>query len=487
MSEGITLENIKDVHILDTHYNLGRVIQIIGRAVRYCVHYNLMTEKNPYPEVDVYKYVVNLPGQDSTEIQLYRKAEKKLMLIKKLERAMKENAIDCPINYQANMFIEENEKSKNCLPPDKTKNLKKQCTDLCDFLPCKFKCDDPKLTTLYDPTNLIYKKLEKDKIDYSTFRIKYAINEIDFAKNKIKELYKIKYVYTLSSIIEYVKSALSSDQAQLYDDYFIYQALSQLLPISEDDFNKLSDVIYDRYNVSGYLIYRNVYYIFQPLNQPENVPLFYRQVYQRDLINDLTMSNYLKLFTLPKEEMIINEKTDYDTSYYDNKMENDVIGIIDIKDNNEVFKLRKKLESSNINSKKRGEGIVSAKGSTCEDKEKSEIVLFSKKLNLDVGKDDSRQKICNQIKEKLIELEKYNKDDITYIIIPYNHPTLEFPLNIHDRKDSTLKKLKELFPKIKASVETSKNKYVLTIKSEDENLRSLGFKKEGKEFIKIID
>ena len=487
MSEGITLENIKDVHILDTHYNLGRVIQIIGRAVRYCVHYNLMTEKNPYPEVDVYKYVVNLPGQDSTEIQLYRKAEKKLMLIKKLERGMKEGAIDCPINYQANMFIEENDKSKNCLPPDKTKNLKKQCTDLCDFLPCKFKCDDPKLTALYDPTNLIYKKLEKDKIDYSTFRIKYAINEIDFAKNKIKELYKIKYVYTLSSIIEYVKSALSSDQAQLYDDYFIYQALSQLLPISEDDFNKLSDVIYDRYNVSGYLIYRNVYYIFQPLNQPENVPLFYRQVYQRDLINDLTMSNYLKLFTLPKEEMIINEKTDYDTSYYDNKIENDVIGIIDIKDNNEVFKIRRKLESININSKKRGEGIVSAKGSTCEDKEKSEIVLFSKKLNLDVGKEDSRQKICNQIKEKLIELEKYNKDDITYIIIPYNHPTLEFPLNIHDRKDSTLKKLKESFPKVKVSVETSKNKYVLTIKSEDENLRSLGFKKEGKEFIKVID
>ena len=280
---------------------------------------------------------------------------------------------------------------------------------------------------------------------------------------------------------------MNSDQAQLYDDYFIYQALNQLLPISEDDFNKLSDVIYDRYNVPGYLIYRNVYYIFQPLNQPENVPLFYRQVYQRDLINDLTMSNYLKLFTLPKEEMIINEKTDYDTSYYDNKIENDVIGIIDIKDNNEVFKIRRKLESNNINSKKRGEGIVSAKGSTCEDKEKSEIVLFSKKLNIDVGKDDSRQKICNQIKEKLIELEKYNKDDTTYLIIPYNHPTLEFPLNIHDRKDSTLKKLKESFPKVKAAVETSKNKYVLTIKSEDENLRSLGFKKEGKEFIKVID
>ena len=60
MNEGITLHNIKDVHILDTHYNLGRVIQVIGRAVRYCVHYDLMSKENPYPDVNVYKYVVNL-------------------------------------------------------------------------------------------------------------------------------------------------------------------------------------------------------------------------------------------------------------------------------------------------------------------------------------------------------------------------------------------------------------------------------------------
>jgi len=481
MNEGITLSNVKDIHILDTHYNLGRVIQVIGRAVRYCVHYNLMSEKNPYPEVNIYKYVVNIPNKLSAEIELYRKAEKKLMLIKKLERSMKEVAIDCHINYQANMFIEEDEKSKHCLPPDKTKNIKKQCSDLCEFLPCKFKCEDPKLTSMYDPTNLIYKRLEKEKLDYSTFLLKYAINEIEFAKNKIKELYKIKYVYTLSSIISYVKKSLNADQGSLFDDYFIYQALNQLLPVSEDDFNKFTDVIYDRYNIPGYLIYRNVYYIFQPLNQPENVPLFYRQVYQRDLINDLSMSNYLKLFTLPKEENIIIEKSDYDLEYYNNKDENDVIGIIDIKDNNETFKIRRKLVTSNI--LKRGEGIISAKGSTCEDKEKTDIVLFSKKLDMSVDKDDSRQKLCNQIKETLIYKEKYNKENITYLIIPSNHPTLEFPLNIHDRKDSIIEKLKGY----KVDVESSKNKYVLTIKSEDENLRNFGFKKDGKEFVKIID
>jgi hypothetical protein len=491
MNEGITLHNIKDVHVLDTHYNLGRVIQVIGRAVRYCVHYDLMTQDNPYPEVNVYKYVVNLPNKSgnfnpSTEIELYRKAEKKIMLIKKIERTMKEISIDCPVNYQANVFVEEQEKTKNCVSPDKTKDLKKQCTDLCDFLPCKYTCADPKLTSLYDPSNLIYKKLEKEKLDYSTFLLKYATNEIEYAKNKIKELYKLKYVYTLSTIVDYVKKSLNEDQSELFDDFFVYQALSNLLPVTNDEFNNFSDVIYDRYNVPGYLIYRNVYYIFQPLDQKDDVPLFYRTVYQRDLINDLSISNYLKLFTLPKEEIVILEKSNFDSTYYNNKKENSIVGIIDIKDNTEIFKIRKNIDQNDTETKKRGEGIVSIKGSTCEDKEKSEILMYSKKLDVTgIDKEDSRQKICNQIKDRLIELEKYNKENITYLIIPNNHSTLEFPLNIHDRKEYIIKKVEEL--DLKVNVESSKNKYVLTVKSDNEKLRAFGFSKDGNIFIKVIN
>ena len=90
----------------------------------------------------------------------------------------------------------------------------------------------------------------------------------------------------------------------------------------------------------------------------------------------------------------------------------------------------------------------------------------------------------DQRKQELINLEKYNKDNITYLIIPYNHPTLEFPLNIHDRKDSIIEKLED---KYKVDIETSKNKYVLKIKSDDETLRTFGFKKEDKYFIKVIE
>ena len=50
----------------------------------------------------------------STEEELYKKAELKYLLIKKVERALKEVAIDCPLNIHGNMFKEELEKYKNC-------------------------------------------------------------------------------------------------------------------------------------------------------------------------------------------------------------------------------------------------------------------------------------------------------------------------------------------------------------------------------------
>ena len=50
-----------------------------------------MTENNPYPDVNVYKYcvVMNDPNEFSTEELLYQKAELKHQLIKKVERIMK--------------------------------------------------------------------------------------------------------------------------------------------------------------------------------------------------------------------------------------------------------------------------------------------------------------------------------------------------------------------------------------------------------------
>ena len=59
--------------------------------------------------------------------------------------------------------------------------------------------------------------------------------------------------------------------------------LDELIPITGNDFNNLKDTIIDKHNNQGYLIYRDTYYIFQPNNQNEDVPMYYRTTFNKDI------------------------------------------------------------------------------------------------------------------------------------------------------------------------------------------------------------
>jgi hypothetical protein len=168
MNEGISLYNVGEVHILDVYFNFGRVDQVVGRGIRWCSHYQLMNENNVYPYVNVYKYVVKLKEGLSSEELLYQKAELKYLLIKKIERAMKEVAIDCPLNLNANIFKEEIKDFKNCEKDN-------SCPAICDYTKCDFKCDNALLNKeYYDPERGIYKMVDKKDIDLTTFNTNFA-------------------------------------------------------------------------------------------------------------------------------------------------------------------------------------------------------------------------------------------------------------------------------------------------------------------------
>ena len=57
MNEGITLKNVKEVHILDVHFNLGRVDQVIVEQLGGAL-IKILLVKNRFPRVRVYRYVV---------------------------------------------------------------------------------------------------------------------------------------------------------------------------------------------------------------------------------------------------------------------------------------------------------------------------------------------------------------------------------------------------------------------------------------------
>jgi superfamily II DNA or RNA helicase len=486
MSEGVSLKNVGEVHILDVHYHLGRVDQIVGRGIRWCSHYSVMSEQNVFPAVNVYKYVVALDekGKEglSTEEDLYRKAELKYVLIKKIERAMKESAIDCSLNMAANVFSEEVRKYKNC---SMHKDSKQKCPAICDYQKCEYKCDNVKLNReYYDPKRNVYKVMTKDKMDYSTFSYKLAKPEIEYAKSKIKEMYIVNPVYTLYDILDYVRSSYSDDKhkSDLFDEFFVFKALDDMIPITENEFNNYKDVIIDKNNTQGYLIYRDEYYIFQPFDQHENVPLYYRVHNTTNLKSELSLNDYLS--TMPEfkdlkvaefdKETISANVYDFESTreYYDAREEFKYVGIIDKETSRrksktadelkDVFKIRERLPK--ILDKKRGTGIPSIKGAVCAtSKSKEYLDGIAKKVGISkkdyVAKDGrvTRHDVCMSIKTAMLLKEKYgttkNGDKITYVRIPANHSELPFPYNLEDRVEHIINDLKN---DIKFSINISK-------------------------------
>ena len=515
MNEGISLFNVYTVQILDVYYNFGRVDQVIGRAIRWCSHFNLMTKENPYPEVLVYKYAISFKndsdGLTSEEI-LYQKAEKKYLIIKKVEKCLRENAIDCPLNYQANIFKEEIINNKKCLYPNddfakvELKDTNNICPAICDFNNCYFKCSDELLNSkYYDPGRLMYKNLANKNLDYSTFTNFLAKSELDFAKKKIRELFMMSYVYNLQTIINYVRESYPSNKKDLFDDFFVQKALDELIPVTENDFNNFKDIIYDKNNRLGYLIYLDGYYLFQPFDEKETTPIYYRTNIIINPKSKLSLSNYLKNNNLIVTSDIESVEYNFDSvmDYYDNRKEFEYVGIIDQQEKKnkntqefiDVFKVREKR--SKILNKKRGTGIPSLKGAVCVTAKSKEYLLnISKILKMKVDDNSfTRDGICDLIKNKLIDLEKYStgKNKMTYIIIPYNHPIHKFPLNIEDRSE---------FIKVKVSKMLGKTNFIDDIKAkqidlsfklnkvpnEEEitNLKNLGFTTSNDKSWKII-
>ena len=447
MNEGVTLENIKEIHILDVHYNLGKVDQVIGRGIRMCKHQNSITPNNKFPQVNVYRYVVSLKNELSSDEKLYQKAELKYLLVKKIERILRENSIDCPLLYHSNQFPEEIQEYKDCHPvtmENKKKGLK-LCPAICDFDKCHTKCADPKLN--FDKKNKTYTDIELKDIDYGTFNKKLAKIEIQNIKDKIKDLYRFKNVYTYDELLLKIKSTLTKHQSKLFENTLFNIALEELLPTTQTDFNNFNDTVYDKFSNQGYLIQRENFIIFQNFNLDEDKPMIYRDNLDIDIDNPIPIKNYIKKtfddkITIVKKDKIIDDKYNFEPvmEYYEDRLDFDIVGILDMVKSKEIFKIRdKRPKKTDL---KRGLGIPTIKGAVCKNsKEKKELLQIIKNIPTDILDNSikplKREGLCEIIKNKLLFLEKYStsKDNnkFNYIIIPFNHPTLLFPFNLEDR------------------------------------------------------
>lgn len=107
IKEGVSLKAVRYVHILEPYWNISRLDQVIGRASRFCSHINLPEEER---NVNVYVYISTYLDEPVTIDQYVKKiSETKNSIIKQFDKAIKESAIDCKLNKNANQLDEEYE------------------------------------------------------------------------------------------------------------------------------------------------------------------------------------------------------------------------------------------------------------------------------------------------------------------------------------------------------------------------------------------
>jgi len=272
-SEGIDFKFIRQVHVLEPWYNMNRIEQIIGRAVRNFSHKDLSFEKRNV-QIFMYGTILGDNKEEAADLYVFRVAELKAIQTGNVTRLLKETAVDCIINHDQTNFTQET--MAKFLNEDITQELSTGLTihdfkigdapfsPACDYMPtCNYSC---RPTTLIDENNL-------NEDTYNDTFIKMNSEKIN---QKIRLLMKEGFFYKKQTMIELINIPKKYPLVQ------IYAALTTLI---DDN----SEFIVDKYGRNGRLVNIGEYYLFQPIELlDKNISIYERSVpidYKHNMIS----------------------------------------------------------------------------------------------------------------------------------------------------------------------------------------------------------
>jgi len=282
-AEGLDFKNIRQVHIMEPWYNMNRVEQIIGRAVRNLSHCSLDFKKR---NVEIYLHgtvlpeLLDSPAEESADLYVYRYAEKKAIQIGEVTRLLKTIAVDCILNIgQTNFSVQklltnaanqtisiELSRYKQDIP---FQIGDRPFSEMCDYMQnCEFVCSP----------------MEKTKTPRTeNYNNTFAQTNQDRIIKRIRELFREKMPNTEGAVAylnhayyerEHLVNAITI--IKQYPIEQIYSALSALI-------NNKNEYLIDAYGRTGRLIDKydaktdKAYYVFQPVEiTDENASIYER-------------------------------------------------------------------------------------------------------------------------------------------------------------------------------------------------------------------
>ena len=275
--EGLDFKNIREIHILEPWFNLSRIQQIIGRGIRNNSHISLAENLR---NTTIYQYVNCTSGsikQETIDFRMYRLSEKKQKRVSKIERILKENSIDCNLTKDVLTRAQSTRDiitSQNISTTIRIGDIKN--SNECDYQNCEIVCK---------PFVKITKEEIKNKnfIEYET---DYTKKFIKFYLNKSKNLY-----FNLDEIKDFYKKNINENLEILYNALYQLESKKEVFKIKE---------------VSGYLIYRSSYYIFQPiLIDNTKITILDRQSKHKSLPEKVSLKRHIKKTIVPENNIIV--------------------------------------------------------------------------------------------------------------------------------------------------------------------------------------
>lgn len=196
-AEGFDFRNVRELHVLEPWYNLSRIEQVVGRGVRNCSHAALPPE---HRNCTIYLHASSMPPRagaprETIDLYMYRMAETKQLRISRIERVLKESALDCPLNVAALRY--------RTGPPVRMIDARGRRVDVqrgdqdftrqCDYERCDFNC-----VALFQKKRALFgKKRAKtessvplnQEIDDSTFDVFFIERDIEACMRRVAGLF----------------------------------------------------------------------------------------------------------------------------------------------------------------------------------------------------------------------------------------------------------------------------------------------------------
>jgi hypothetical protein len=231
VGEARSFKNVRQVHVLDPHFNNSSTEQAIGRAIRMFSHLDL-PEAERFVEVFRHASVLSYDGRRSQvplknlaksvgyDMRMYQLSENKDVEIRSITRLIKEINPLCPI-FRSDIGDEDSRQ--------------------CDYRQCEYQCTQIEGAT----PDYVLPDVELDK---SSYRLYYSESEVRSNIEYITFLFKLNSEYTLQELVELLEAHGS-------DDMFVL--IKSLLYVIQGRM-----VFHDRFNIPRYLKHQgDLYYL----------------------------------------------------------------------------------------------------------------------------------------------------------------------------------------------------------------------------------